>query len=620
MRAVSDRRFMRLLLLVLAFAVALGGSRLASAQTTPLSLTVLVDQILALFPKVEGEVIEAQGRRLTLSLGRRDGVQPGLDLALYREGRELKHPKTGEVLGRTEETLGRVSVTQVFEAYSTGSITQGGEVRPGDKVRVSAGKIQLTLLPLVSGVKASLVEAVTHELVEGLSRTVRFQVMMGDQVAVWLAREGIQGEEVLKGDRLSVAAERFKIGHLLALSFSQVQRKPYMEARLFAFPRVEPLLSTAFFVPPSIKAPGQGQFSGATQDRQQPQKPKEKRSLLARLLGGELEAGTYSSGEVSIPLKEVAKFAFPVAGMDVAVSSKDQIPRVTLTDGARIYQYRLVNQTLALEWSYDPRGFGTLLSVQLADLDGDGVFEVVANRHHSQTGMTSFILSAKDGTPRLLADSISMILLAVDENGDGVKKTLWGQRYNPQQFFTPGQAERYTVKNGGLVSGGPVPVPASFRPTGASLTNITGKGGPRALAFIDEHQRLRIAVGGEETWRSSSAMGDKGQVAEIQIPFGPTTRTFFFKMEPFPLSVDLDGDGIEELVVPQNQTDGMLAVVFRGPAGYRVQSLNSGFEGTITALGAIPGQDPPALIASVVRFKGIIRSAGETQLIMTVPE
>ncbi|MEK7878691.1 MAG: hypothetical protein AAB285_02420, partial [candidate division NC10 bacterium] len=180
-------------------------------------------------------------------------------------------------------------------------------------------------------------------------------------------------------------------------------------------------------------------------------------------------------------------------------------------------------------------------------------------------------------------------------------------------------AERYAVKNGALVSGGPVAVPSSFRPTGATLTNVAGKE-IRALAFIDEHQRLRIAVGGEETWRSSSAMGDKGRVAEIEIQFGPTTRTLFFKMEPFPLAVDLDGDGIEELVVPQNQTEGMLAVVFRGPAGYRVQSLNSGFEGTITAFGAIPGQDPPALIAAVVRYKGMLRNVGETQLIMTVPE
>jgi hypothetical protein len=617
---LSSKRFRRPLHSVLAFAFVLGAVPLVAAQTTaPLSLSVLVDQVQALFPKVEGEVIEAQGKRLTLTLGKRDGIQPGLDLSLYREGRELRHPRTGQLLGRTEETLGRVSVVEVFEAYSTASVTQGGGARPGDRVRVSAGKVPVTLLPFASGVRASLVEAVVYELVERLNRTGRFQVTMGDQVAVWLAREGIQGEEILKENRLHRAAEQFKIQHLLTLSFSQFQRKPYMEVRLFSFPRVEPLLSTAFLVPPSIKPSGQGQFS-ASRDRDS-RKPKETRSLLARLLGGELETGTYSSGEGSIPLKEIAKFGFPVLVMDVAVSPKDQIPRLMLSDGARIFQYRLVNQALEIEWTYNAPGFGTLLSAQLADLDGDGVFEVVVNRHHAQTGMTSYVLSAKDGTPRLLADNLSVILLAVDENGDGVKETLWGQRYHPQQFFTPGQAERYTVRNGALVSGGPVAVPQSFLATGAALVSIAGKG-TRALAFIDEHQRLRIAMGGEETWRSSTVVGNagKGAVAEIQIQFGPTTRSLFFKMEPFPLAVDLDGDGIEELVIPQNQTDGMLAVVFRGPAGYRLQSINSGFEGIITGFGAIPGQDPPTLVASVVHFKGLLRNVGETQIIMTVPE
>jgi hypothetical protein len=616
---LSGRRPVRLLQFALAIALALEGSHPASAQTTPLPLTVLIDQLTALFPKVEGEVIEVQGKRLTLTLGKRDGIQPGLDLSLYREGRELRHPRTGQLLGRTEETLGRVSVLEVFEAYSTASVTQGGGARPGDRVRVSAGKVSLTLLPLWSGVRASLVETVVHELVEGLTRTGRFQVTMGDQLAIWLAREGIHGEQVLKGEWLGRAADQFKIQHLVALSFSQFERKPYMDVRLFTFPRVEPLLSTAFFIPPSIKPRADRQFSASARDGQPAGKPREKRSLLARLLGGELEVGTYSSGEATIPLKELAKFAYPVVGMDVAVSSRDQIPRIVLTDGARIFQYRLVNQALELEWTYDARGFGTLLSLQLADLDGDGTFEVVVNRHHHQTGMTSFILGAKDGTPRLLVDNISVILVAVDENGDGVKETLWGQRYHPQQFFTPGQAERYAMKNGALVAAGPVGVPASFRATGAAMASIAGKG-TRALAFIDEHQRLRIAMGAEETWRSSSAVGDKGQVAEIEVQFGPTTRTLFFKMEPFPLAVDLDGDGIEEVVVPQNQTDGMLAVIFRGPAGYRIQSVNSGFEGIITGFGAIPGQDPPTLIASVVRFKGMFRSAGETQLIMTVPE
>src|SRR5207247_9851936 len=112
----------------------------ASAQPAPSTLGVLVNQVLALFPKVNGEVLEVQGTTLTLSLGQRDGLVAGVELTAYREGRELRHPKTGEILGRTEEVLGRVTVQRVQEAYATGAVVEGTDIRPGDKVRASAGK------------------------------------------------------------------------------------------------------------------------------------------------------------------------------------------------------------------------------------------------------------------------------------------------------------------------------------------------------------------------------------------------------------------------------------------------------------------------------------------------
>jgi hypothetical protein len=85
----------------------------ATAQTTPSSLSVVVDQVLGLFPKVDGDVIEVTGSAVTLSLGRKDGLVSGIELSVYREGRELRHPRTGALLGRTEQTVGRVLVEQV---------------------------------------------------------------------------------------------------------------------------------------------------------------------------------------------------------------------------------------------------------------------------------------------------------------------------------------------------------------------------------------------------------------------------------------------------------------------------------------------------------------------------
>jgi hypothetical protein len=619
------RRALIVLIAALLVALPLTGALSQPSKETapsPVAFSVLVEQILALFPKVTGEVIEVQDKTVTLSLGRRDGLPRGIELEVYREGRELRHPRTGEVLGRTELEVGRVAVDQVFEAYSVGRLTRGGEIRPGDRARVSAGKLKLTLLPLVSGVKENLVEAAIQDLVEGLNRSGRFHLSMGDQINVWLSQQGIKAEDAIQGKGLGPAAERFKVETLLAVHFTRVQNKPYMEVRLYALPGAPPLLSTALFVPPSIKPAVQGPFSAGpgVPARQAP--PPRQRSLLARILGGDLDAGTYSSGESSIPLREVARFGFPVLAMDVSVSPRDKLPRVVITEGEKVYLYRLVNRALEPEWTYSVRASGRIFSVQLADLDGDGVFEVLVNRHHPEPsiGLNSFILTTRGGKAAVVAQDLSVILLAVDTTGEGVRRTLWGQPYSLEAFFAKGQAGRYALKGGSLVPDGVARVPMAFRATGAVMANIGGKG-TRSLAFIDESNRLQIAFEVEEVWRSSSAVGGGGHLRLEVVKYETRGGTsVYYNMEPPPLAVDLDGDGIDEIVVPQNQVPGQLAVVFRGPAGYRIQSVNSGFEGIITGLGALPGEDAPTLVASVVRFKNLFKTAGETQIIMTTSE
>src|SRR6266851_2440707 len=569
-------------IVALAVLVAAAGTGTAGAQTMPPSLGVLVDQVLALFPKVDGEVIEVQDGTITLALGSRDGLISGVELALYRQGRELRHPKTGEILGRTEQAVGRVVIRQVFESYSTGTAGQGSEVQPGDRARVSAGKIKLSLVPIVEGgVKEGLVEAAVHEVIEALNRTGRFQIGPGDAISVWIAQQGIKRDDVLAGKGLDSVAERFKVEHLLVIAFTRVQAKPYMDVRLFSLPGVSPRLTTALFVPPTIKPASKGDFSAGGRQRES-QTPAPQRSFLARLLFGDLDAGTYSSGESSITLKEIAKFPFVVASMDVAVGSKDRIARMVITDGAPY---------------------------------------VVVNRYSQIPAIlvSSLILATKDKKAAVAVENVSEILLAVDTSGDGVKKVLWAQSFVENGFFKQGDALRVSLRNDRLVSDGRVRVPSTFRATGATYTNITGKG-TRALAFIDEYSRLRIAIDTEDAFRSSTLVG--GGLAKLgverQIERGG--RTYLYTPEPMPLSVDLDGDGIDEIVVPQNQFPGRLAVVFKGPGGFRFQTVNSGFEGTVVALGAITGDGTPALVMAVARYTNMLNTQGETQIIMTTAE
>ncbi len=436
-------------------------------------------------------------------------------------------------------------------------------------------------------------------MIEALNRTGRFQIGPGDAISVWIAQQGMKRDDVLAGKGLDSVAERFKVEHLLVIAFTRVQAKPYMDVRLFSLPGVSPRLTTALFVPPTIKPASKGDFSAGGRQRES-QTPAPQRSFLARLLFGDLDAGTYSSGESSITLKEIAKFPFVVASMDIAVGSKDKIARMVITDGDRVYLYRITpERVLEPEWTYRGDTRARVFSVPIL--------------------VNSLILATKDKKAAVAVENVSEILLAVDASGDGVKKVLWAQSFVENGFFKQGDALRVSLRNDRLVSDGRARVPSTFRATGATYTNITGKG-TRALAFIDEHNRLRIAIDTEDAFRSSTLVG--GGLAKLgverQIERGG--RTYLYTPEPMPLSVDLDGDGIEEIVVPQNQLPGRLAVVFKGPGGFRFQTVNSGFEGTVVALGAITGDGTPALVVAVARYTNMLNTQGETQIIMTIAE
>ncbi len=613
-----------LLLLALGVVPAWAQSSPPAVGPAPTPITSLVAQVTALFPKVEGDVLKVEGPQVTLSIGQRDGVVAGVELVVVHEGDELKHPKTGEILGRKEETVGRVRVEEVAEAYSVARVTtsRGSGIAPGDKARVSAGKIRLTVLPLSTGIRDNLIEAAVQEMVDGLTRTGRFSVGMGDSLGVALAQQGVKPEDALEGKGLKQVADRFKAENILVVHFKRVETKPYMDVRLFELPRAEAALSTAFFVPPSIRPTTQGSRFSQGGLANPPQA--KQRSLLARLLGRELEAGSYSSGENSIPLKEVARFPFAVLAIDVGVMPKDKIPRLVASDGEKLYMYKVVGTKLEPEWTMSVRSRGRLFSVYLVDLDGDGVFEVVGNRHDPKSGLNSFIIAVKDGKPRYLEDSIEEFLFAVDIKGEGHKQTVWTQRWSKEKFFTQGQAEQMAWKNGKLVTERAIRVHQAFRPMGAVLSNMNGKDS-RVLAFIDEFNRLQMSADSEDLWRSGAAVG--GGAITLEQESGVMTnrvmRTAFYKIEPTPLAIDLDGDGVDEVIVPQNVVkEGLIAVVFKGPAGFRLQSIDTGFEGSITALGGFKTDDAtqPTIIATVVRYKNILKTAAETQVIMTVPQ
>jgi len=97
----------------------------------------VVDKLNEVNP-LEGYVIQVDGNKVYIDLGREQGVQPGQKYALFKEGKVIKHPVTGKIMGVERHELGTIKIISVEHEMSIGQAEDGtitSILKPGDKVR-----------------------------------------------------------------------------------------------------------------------------------------------------------------------------------------------------------------------------------------------------------------------------------------------------------------------------------------------------------------------------------------------------------------------------------------------------------------------------------------------------
>jgi curli biogenesis system outer membrane secretion channel CsgG len=68
--------------------------------------------------------------------GTEDGMQPGYEFNVYRQGGELRDPSTGELLDVEAKKIGRISVTKVKDKIAYATSLMGSGFQAGDLVKV----------------------------------------------------------------------------------------------------------------------------------------------------------------------------------------------------------------------------------------------------------------------------------------------------------------------------------------------------------------------------------------------------------------------------------------------------------------------------------------------------
>ena len=110
-------------------------SKNSDAPSVKNSIENLAMKITEELPLVEGYIIQSDGSKLVLDNGRNKGLKKGMKCIVYKEGGEIKHPITGEILGKETVILAEILITDAFDKYCVAKSlkSEGGPISVGDK-------------------------------------------------------------------------------------------------------------------------------------------------------------------------------------------------------------------------------------------------------------------------------------------------------------------------------------------------------------------------------------------------------------------------------------------------------------------------------------------------------
>jgi hypothetical protein len=106
------------------------------------SLDRMRDETMSYFKPLTGRILTVEDRKVTVNLGVKDSVKPGMRMNILREEAPFRHPVTGEPLGRLEALMGKLVIKEVGADSSAGEIIEGS-AKEGDKVRISEIPVNL---------------------------------------------------------------------------------------------------------------------------------------------------------------------------------------------------------------------------------------------------------------------------------------------------------------------------------------------------------------------------------------------------------------------------------------------------------------------------------------------
>jgi hypothetical protein len=500
------------------------------------SVEELALSISSYFPKAQGVVKSGQGDRVTISLGKKDGMIPGMELMLWRDGKEILHPVTNAVIGRAEEQVGTIEVTSVGDATSTAVMKKKLlDPREGDKARITPRKINMAVVPLRPDSPD-----IVQTLVQRLNEFGRINVLEPAKVDAFVRNSKAKDAALVKE-----LGSAFGLDAVVSLGIYPSEGKQMVTARIFYTDDASQLDTIVAMLDLKSRKEGMAEIKPFfTPEREL---KKEERNITPEL---PFMAKHFAAGDFEGTGK--LEYAF--------------------SDGTRIHVYRseptgwrevwtetgLSSKSgRTMEWSDQTTvtKMPTIehINVDAADINGNGRPEIFVTV--MQDGMVkSYVIEYQDGAFRRIAELPGFLRVV---SGQGKPPVLIGQAYDPLRFYS-GDPKQYSWTAGAYVAGGDFALPKGLGIYGWSYANM-GEGKPM-LVVLDEEDRLQVYSGGGVVWKSADQYATVDNyvykpAAGVELALqkqAPRDKGDRVRIPGRVAAIDVNGDGKEEIVIVKN--------------------------------------------------------------------
>jgi hypothetical protein len=323
--------------------------------------------------------------------------------------------------------------------------------------------------------------------------------------------------------------------------------------------------------------------------------------------------------------RQLAKVTLVVKGMDVGDLENDGIPEIVFTDGEKIYVYQITKKGLKYSYRYHFERFGAIINILVADITGDRKDEILVNTFkETEDGFSSFVISKINGKYRIIADHIPFVMGLLGGHSVVEKGVNFvGQGFAAEDLFKS-QVSRLHFADGKVTSTGKFTVPLGFTLPGAVYADINHDR-IKELCFINENNFLEVYQGDKRLWVSDERLA--GSLQDVQYEVGTEKVSYTEKRQiSSPMRVyDIDGDGIPELLLGDNESNmstaigeygflskGQVKMLKNSGQGFIVRKVTGTIDGPLQGIQIINGE---LICAMVKRGDDMLKLSGTTYLL-----